>query len=144
MGIVTGVSDYFKGLFNDSQRVYTISVILCCIAGVVIGQMNVGYIIAIAVPALMFIYPITIVLILLNNIPSRFIYPEAYKWIIGVTFIFSIPDFVASLGYAQNVEWIMALMPLGEMSLGWLLPAIITTGIMLNWSANQVNANEKR
>ena len=65
VGIITGTADYVKGLFKDSQLAYTITAIVSCIVGVVVGQFDVHYIINIALPALMFIYPITIVLILL-------------------------------------------------------------------------------
>ena len=64
VGIITGTSDYFKGLFNNSQKAYSITAIIGCVLGVLIGQFDVHYIIVIALPALMFIYPITIVLIL--------------------------------------------------------------------------------
>ena len=66
VGIVTGTADFVKHRFNNSQNAYLATAIIGCLLGVVMGQFNVDYIIAVALPALMFIYPVTIVLILLN------------------------------------------------------------------------------
>ena len=53
VGIVAGTADFIKHLFKGSEKVYTLTAILGCVLGVVMGQFNVGYIIAVAVPALM-------------------------------------------------------------------------------------------
>jgi LIVCS family branched-chain amino acid:cation transporter len=92
------------------------------------GQLAVHNILAGAFPALMFIYPITIVLILLNVIPEKFATPKVFKAVVIVTIIFSIPDFLATLGpkIANEVEPVQDLMPLGANRLGWLIPAIVT------------------
>jgi len=69
VGIITGAADYFKGLFEDNPLVYKITAVLSCVIGIIVGSYNVGFIIDVAIPALMFIYPITIVLIVLNILP---------------------------------------------------------------------------
>ena len=61
VGIITGTADYFKGLFKESQLAYIITAVLGSVIGVIVGSYNVGFIIDIALPALMFIYPITLV-----------------------------------------------------------------------------------
>lgn len=58
---------------------------------------DVGYIIAVALPALMFIYPVTIVLILLNVIPERFASARVFKAVVLTTIVFGIPDFLGSV-----------------------------------------------
>tara|TARA_R110002051_G_scaffold3395_1_gene18327 strand:- start:96290 stop:97567 length:1278 start_codon:yes stop_codon:yes gene_type:complete len=128
VGIVTGTADFFKGLLGDSQTVYQVTAVIGCLLGVGMGQLDVHYIIAVAFPALMFIYPITIVLIILNVIPDKFATPKVFKAVVIVTIIFSIPDFLATLGpiIAKEVEPIQGLIPLGENRLGWLVPALIT------------------
>ncbi len=94
VGVVTGTSDFMKSLFKESQLAYVLTAIVCCVTGVLIGQFNVGYIIAVAVPALMFIYPITIILILLNVVPEKIASPLVFKAVTITTIIFSIPDFL--------------------------------------------------
>ncbi len=125
VGIITGTADFFKGLFGDSQLVYQITAVVGCMLGVGIGQLDVNSIIAVAVPALMFIYPITIVLILLNVLPAKYAFAKAFKATVIATILFSIPDFLSSIGFAENMELIKNVIPLGSVGLGWLLPAII-------------------
>jgi LIVCS family branched-chain amino acid:cation transporter len=125
VGIVTGTADYFKGLFNNSQKAYTITAVIGCILGVLIGQFDVHYIIDIALPALMFIYPITIILILLNVLPEKLASPIVFKTVVGITFLFSIPDFLKHIINPQKLTGIQSYIPFSEYSLGWVIPAII-------------------
>jgi len=131
VGIVTGTSDFVKGLFGGSQRAYILTAIFGCILGVAVGQFNVGYIIDIALPALMFIYPITIVLILLNVMPKRFATGLVFKITVLVTFIFSIPDFLGFIISEEKTTFLKSIIPFSEYSLGWVLPALVAF-IMVN------------
>lgn len=124
VGIVTGTADFIKHRFQDSQKAYYITAGIGCILGVVMGQFNVGYIIAVALPALMFIYPITIVLILLNVLPDIYASPKVFKAVVLTTMIFSIPDFLGTIGFADLVTVIQAYIPLSNFSMGWVLPAL--------------------
>lgn len=126
VGIITGTADYFKGLLKNSKNVYTITAIVGCVLGVVMGQFDVHYIINIALPALMFIYPITIVLILLNVIPKKWASELVFKVVVLVTFIFSIPDFLGFIVPKESLTGIKNLIPLANESLGWVLPAILS------------------
>ncbi len=125
VGIITGVSDFFKGILQHSNKAYVVTAIISCILGVVMGQFDVHYIIVVAVPALMFIYPITIIMILLNVLPETYTPPRVFRWVIYTTILFSLPDFIASIGYENAVEGIKNGIPLGNYSLGWLPPAIL-------------------
>ena len=86
------------------------------------GQFNVGYIIAVALPALMFIYPITIVLIFLNAIPPKYATKSIFRAVVMVTILFSIPDFLETLGV--NLSW-KSWIPMSDFKMGWVIPAII-------------------
>ncbi|NKI26772.1 branched-chain amino acid transport system II carrier protein [Arenibacter sp. 6A1] len=128
VGIVTGTSDFIKDRFHNSQKAYIITAMVGCLLGIVIGQFNVAYIITIALPALMFIYPITIVLILLNVVPEKYGSSLVFRTVIFVCILFSIPDFLASIGVSLGTEGnaILGLIPFSEYSLGWVLPALIS------------------
>ena len=130
VGIVTGTADFMKGLMGDSKRAYVITAIIGCFLGVIIGQFDVHYIIIVAVPALMFIYPITIILILLNVLPDRLTTPLVFRAVVIVTIVFSIPDFLASLGLKSAVAPVLEILPLGQFSLAWLIPSCITLLLM--------------
>ncbi|MCM4172179.1 branched-chain amino acid transport system II carrier protein [Arenibacter sp. TNZ] len=129
IGIVTGTSDFIKDRLPNARHAYLITAIMGCLLGILMGQFNVAYIITIAFPALMFIYPITIILILLNVVSDKWASPIVFKAVVITTIVFSIPDFLGSLGdLAPNKEafdWI----PLSEYRLGWVLPAVVIYAI---------------
>jgi LIVCS family branched-chain amino acid:cation transporter len=126
VGVVVGTCDYVKSLFKGSQLAYIITAFLGCVIGVLVGSFNVGFIIDLALPALMFIYPITIVLILLNVIPDKFASILVFRAVVLITFIFSIPDFLKFLIPLEKIQPIIDLIPLANVSIGWVLPATIT------------------
>ena len=126
VGIITGTADYFKGLFKESQKVYVITAITACLIGVLVGQMDFHSIIVIALPILMFIYPITIVLILLNVLPEKWASPIVFKSVVLATFVFSIPDFLGFVITSKNLADVKNLIPFANESLGWVLPAILS------------------
>ena len=125
VGVVTGTADFVKSRFNNSQKAYTVTAVIGSVLGVLMGQFDVGYIIAVALPSLMFIYPITIILILLNVVPENLASPMVFKTVTLTTIVFSIPDFLGSINIiapeAETFSWI----PLQHYSLGWVLPAFL-------------------
>ena len=126
VGIVTGTADFVKGILGNSQMAYTITAILGAVLGVVMGQLDVNSIITVAVPALMFIYPITIVLIVLNALPRKWTPVVVFRAVVIATILFSAPDFWASVGFGEQMKAVQEIIPLGTVSLGWLLPAVVT------------------
>ena len=125
VGIVTGTADFVKGLIGNSQKAYIITAIIACVLGVLIGQFNVYYIINVALPVLMFIYPITIVLIILNVLPEKWASTLVFRGVVLATFIFSIPDFLKFLIAEEKLFPLKEIIPLSEYSLGWVLPAVV-------------------
>lgn len=126
VGIVTGTADYVKSIFKNSDTIYILTAILSCLLGIIIGQFDVTFIIDIAVPALMFVYPITIVLILLNIVPQRLATPVVFQMVVLVTFIFSIPDFLSFFTNSSVLKTIIDYLPFAQQNLGWVIPAILT------------------
>jgi branched-chain amino acid:cation transporter, LIVCS family len=126
VGIIAGTADFVKGISGNSKTAYTLSAVISAIIGALIGHFKVQFIIDIALPVLMFIYPITIVLILLNALPTKYRSKEVVQWVVGITFIFSLPD---AIRFFIAEEWISTLLtwiPFSEHNLGWFLPALIT------------------
>ncbi|KAB1160595.1 branched-chain amino acid transport system II carrier protein [Tenacibaculum aiptasiae] len=126
VGIITGTADYIKGITNNSQNAYTITAVISCVLGVLVGQFDVHYIINIALPALMFIYPITIVLIILNVLPNKYTSARVFKVVVIITFIFSIPDFLGFIVPKESLVDVKNIIPLANKHLGWVLPAILS------------------
>lgn len=130
VGIVTGTADFIKGIFKQSPHAYTITAIIGCILGVVMSQLDVHDIIVVAIPALMFIYPITIILIVLNILPEKLTHPIVFRTVVIITILCSIPDFLDSIGLKEEIQPVMDIVPLGNYSLAWLVPALVTLLLM--------------
>lgn len=126
ISIVVGTSDFFKGIFKNSQKAYIITAAVSSLIGIVMGQFEVKLIIDMAVYILMFTYPITIVLILLNLLPEKFASPLVFKMVVGVAILFSITDFLKFIIPVENLEFIYKLVPFSRDALGWVIPALIT------------------
>jgi len=131
VGIVTGTADYFKGLFKNSHKVYIITAIIGCVVGILVGQMNFHSIIVIALPILMLIYPITIVLILLNVLPEKWGSQFVFRGVVLITILFSIPDFLGYVGFKESLVIVSKLIPFSSHHLGWVLPAVLAF-VLLN------------
>ena len=132
VGIITGTADFVKYRFSNSQMAYTLTAFTGSLLGVLMGQLNVDYIIAVAVPALMFIYPVTIVLILLNALPEKWVSAAVFKWVVAITVLFSIPDFMNSLGWGEYMNPITRYIPFTKFNLGWTIPALLAL-LLTNW-----------
>ncbi|NQX76418.1 branched-chain amino acid transport system II carrier protein [Gilvibacter sp.] len=126
VGIIAGAADYFKGVFNNSNQVYKLTAVIGCVLGVVIGQLDFHSIIVVAIPVLAFIYPLTIVLILLNALPDRWASAKVFKAVAIVTFLFSLPDVIFGIWGSDLLGNSLSWLPLTEFSLGWVLPALLT------------------
>lgn len=126
VGILVGSADFFKGLFKGSERAYRITVVAGAIVGILVGQLNVSYIIKVAVPVLMFIYPIVIALIVLNVIPRKWAPPQVFRTVVLTAFVFSIPDFLGFLLPDSSIVSIQNHIPFSQDGLGWVLPALIS------------------
>jgi LIVCS family branched-chain amino acid:cation transporter len=140
IGIVVGTADFFKGLFSDSKRVYVMAAAISSIIGIIVGQFEVKFIIDLAVYALMFIYPIGISLIILNLFPEKYASPTVFRIVVGLAFLFSIPDFLKFLIPIEKLEYVYHIIPFSKDGMGWVIPAI-SSFILAN--AYILNNNKK-
>ena len=92
-----------------------------------------GYIIDVAIPCLMFIYPITIVLIALSVLPNSLTKRSVYRATVITAVLFSIPDFLATIDYnIISLELLQAIrdkIPLADAHMGWILPSVVVFGL---------------
>jgi branched-chain amino acid:cation transporter, LIVCS family len=142
VGVVTGTADYIKGICKNSQKVFVITAAICSIIGILVGSFQVDFIIILAVPALMFLYPITIVLILLNVLPNKFGSKIVFRAVVFTTFLFSIPDF---LGFIIDEKYLVTIknsIPLANNNLGWVLPSLLVFVLVNFWNNNKFNLTQ--
>jgi LIVCS family branched-chain amino acid:cation transporter len=74
----------------------------------------------------MFIYPITIVLILLNVVPDKYASVLVFRTVVITTIIFSVPDFLNSVGSPLGIKEILEWIPLQKYGMGWVLPGLLS------------------
>ena len=125
VSIIISTADFFKELFKGSQKAYLLVTIICCLAGILVGQFEVSYIIDVALPVLALLYPTCIALILLNAISDNLASHLVFKWVVVTVLVFSIPDFFNMVLPNQIFKNILSFIPFGEQNLGWVLPGLI-------------------
>ncbi|PQB05639.1 branched-chain amino acid transport system II carrier protein [Aureitalea marina] len=125
VGIITGAADFMKGLFGQKQSAFVITAFVGCLLGVVIGQFNVPYIVEVAIPALMFIYPLTITLIILNIAPGKWTSKLTFRLVVATTLLFSFPDFYKIVAPDSGLNDLMSGLPLYNQNMAWVLPSLL-------------------
>ena len=89
----------------------------------------------------MLIYPIAIVLILLNLLPEKYASKTVFRIVVLIAFLFSIPDFLKFLIPPENLQFIYNIVPFSAESLGWVLPSItgfLVANVLVLKRANKV------
>lgn len=142
VGIVTGTADFVSSRYGNSRQVYRVTAVVGCLLGVLMGQLPVDVIIQVALPALMLIYPLTIILILLNALPKSWSPPLVFRIVVATVLIFSLPDFLQSIGLLNagrlpGISEILERWPLQQFQMGWVLPAIAAYVVSMLWVAGR-------
>lgn len=152
VGLVSACSSFFHKLFPTVP--YKAIAIMLCVFSAIVANVGLTQLIAVSVPVLTAIYPLAIVLIFLTFFHSLFKgRAEVYQVSLIVTFIISLFDGLSTAGV--NIEVVnqvfTKLLPMQEVGLGWIFPAIIGGfigyGISVLKAKNQVqpaaNTNKK-
>ena len=130
VGIITGTADYFKSL-TKSDKAYPITVIVSCLLGILVGQLDFHSIIVIAIPVLMLAYPITIVLIVLNVLPNHWVSNKTFKIVVITTIIAAIPEALYHINTTKEaITPIIEMVPFAREGFGWFLPALLIFFVM--------------
>lgn len=124
VGIITGTADFMTERINK-PFVYPVTVSIACILGVVMGALSVNKIIEIALPVLMLIYPLTIVLILLNVLPKNYRTTFIMRAVVIAIILFSLPDALQYVIASGLFLQIQKSIPFALYGLGWVFPGLI-------------------
>jgi len=124
VGLVVAVAQFFAKVTPIS---YKMLVLLVTIVSFAISNQGLEAIIGLSVPVLVFIYPIAIILILLTFLHRFFGGVQAvYRFSILITAIISLYDGLVEFGFELTaVTPVMESLPLFDIGLAWLIPAII-------------------
>jgi LIVCS family branched-chain amino acid:cation transporter len=124
IGLSSSFSDYFNVIFPKYSYKKILAVV--CIFSFAISNMGLTSMIKFTLPALVMIYPPAIALVLLSFFNKWIKKPESYALALLFAFIIGIFDGLKaahlSLGSLSDM---IAQLPLFDLGLGWVLPAMI-------------------
>ena len=126
VGLVSACSSFFHKLFPNVS--YKKIAIILSVFSAVVANVGLTQLIAISVPVLIAIYPLAIVLIFLTLLHPLFKgRAEVYQGSLLITFIVSMFDGLNAAGMKLVVvnDLLTNLLPMHEVGLGWIFPAII-------------------
>ena len=129
IGLVTSCSDAFVRMFPKGPS-YRIWAIVFSVFSFVVSNIGLSRIIEISLPVLMFLYPLAITLILLALFGKFFGHDQAvYVSVTVFTCVAAFFDLVktlpANLCPTALVELGRKILPLYDLNLGWVIPAIL-------------------
>ena len=133
VGLITSCGETFVKLFpgGPSYRVWAVGF---CVLSFLIANLGLDAIIAYSLPVLMFLYPLSIVLILLTLAGGLFGHdPVVLRWTIGFTAVAALVDFARALPEATRAALrldgflaaVDGALPLAAQGFGWVIPAAL-------------------
>ena len=133
IGLVSACSDMFEDMF-DNKISYKMYCVIFSIISFLIANLGLKQIISLSLPVLMFIYPISIVLIFLS-IVSIFIGKRklVYQVSLGITGVFALLDFLkAAPDFISKSKFVSALLEFAsdnllgfDIGFAWFIPAVL-------------------
>lgn len=122
IGLIVSVAEYFSQLFNIS---YQKLVVITTLWAYFIAIFGVNFIVVISVPILIFLYPMSIALIFLNLLKIE--NDKVHKGVVLVSGLIGLYEALGVAGVALPSQLIKVytMLPLSNLGLAWLLPALI-------------------
>lgn len=139
IGLTTSFADYFQTILPKRWTYKRIAAAVCLFS-FVISNIGLSQLISVSLPILIMIYPVTVVLMLLSFLKKRIgsrrmVYVMAMLFTFAVSFVNGMESAGVTLGIIS--EW-FARLPFYELSIGWILPAVIGAliGLLPLWPMN--------
>ena len=133
VGLVTSCGETFVKIFpgGPSYRAWAVTF---SVVSFLVANLGLNAILDYSTPVLMFLYPLSIVLILLTLGGSLFgNHRTVLRWTIGCTMVAAVFDLLralpaqaqAALHLEPVVDWAQTWLPLCSQGIGWVLPAVV-------------------
>ena len=138
VGLVSSCAAAFVELFPNSLGYKTYAVVFS-LASFLIANFGLGRIISLSLPALMFLYPLTITLILLCLFGHWFDYDrKVFAWVTACTIVPAVFDLLNALPegakaflHAAPLLELAKKLPFFHLGMGWVVPALCGLAIGL-------------
>ena len=139
VGLITSCGETFVKIFPHGPT-YRVWAVVFCAVSFLIANLGLNTILDYSLPVLMFLYPLSIVLILLTLCGGLFGHDRTVLcWTIGCTMVASVFDLLRALPADTRtllhldpvVNLAERWLPLCAQGFGWVLPAVIGLGIGL-------------
>ncbi|WP_195947552.1 branched-chain amino acid transport system II carrier protein [Paraclostridium bifermentans] len=121
IGLTSVTAKFFEDLTNEKLK-YEHIVIFICVFSAIVSNFGVDKIIQIAIPILSLMYPVTIVLVVMNIFKKIIPNDMTLKGAAYVTLLISSLNVIDSLGL--SIQFVHKI-PLASLGFNWILPAII-------------------
>lgn len=143
IGLVVSCADAFVEMFPKKLS-YSVWVIIFTVFSLVVSNFGLTAIINYSIPALMFLYPLVITLILLALFGKLFKHDKiVYQFTTGFALFAAIFDFVKALPqgiiealHLQGmIEFGRVILPWFDLNLGWVVPSAVglSIGLLVRW-----------
>ena len=137
IGVTTSVSGYFNSVFKGKIQ-YERFVMGICVISCLFANFGLTNIIQFSIPILCILYPITIVIVLLNLGTGIFHRdPKIFRPCLILTTIFALVDGMRTAGLSiASVDACLAeFVPLYTIGFGWITPCLVGIVIGMIWKA---------
>lgn len=147
VGLITSCGETFVKIFPQGPS-YQIWATVFCLISFSLANLGLNTIIAYSIPVLMFLYPLSIVLIILTLFGKTFQNDtNVLQWTIGLTAMAAVFDFLQAL--PENTKEILHLEPITHLTtfllpfskegFGWVCPAVVgfLIGLFLKYRKNK-------
>lgn len=125
VGLITACAKFFNEIYPKIH--YRSYVAIFALIGLLVSNLGLDMILSLAVPLLVFIYPIAIVLVILS-LSQHFVGggKMMYRLSVLVTSIFALYEVLTSVGYDFKIlTGLLGAVPFFESGLGWIVPAFV-------------------
>ncbi|MCM3636115.1 branched-chain amino acid transport system II carrier protein [Sporosarcina luteola] len=126
VGLINACARFFNEIYPKIH--YRSYVAIFVLIGLLVSNLGLNTILSLAVPLLVFIYPISIVLVILSLF-QHFAGGEKmmYRLSVSVTAIFAFYEVMTNIGYKREAltGWLLDVVPFFEHGLGWIVPAFV-------------------
>lgn len=126
IGLLSAGGEFFERV-SGGKLGYRMNVLIMSVASIAIANMGLDKIVSFSASILNIIYPITIVLIILNLFDKLVKSKMVYKVTIYTTLAISILTFIA--GFVPELNLVLGYLPLQSVGFGWIVPAMISYGL---------------